>query len=100
MAIISGARLLNDVTVKRAYNRKWLRVSNPIVSILSMAQATVYTKPQQIIHGWVEHLMLERLVCNTYCVELHRPEGDRFPVVRIQIFALPVHSHLAGFFKA
>ena len=34
------------------------------------------------------------------CVELHRPEGDHFSVVRIQIFALPVHSHLAGFFKA
>ena len=44
--------------------------------------------------------MLERLVCNTYCVELHRPEGDRFSVVRIQILALPVRSHLAGFFKA
>ena len=44
--------------------------------------------------------MLERLVCNTYCVELHRPEGDRFSVVCIQISALPVHSHLAGFFKA
>ena len=43
--------------------------------------------------------MLERLVCNTYCVKLHRPEGDRFSVVRIQIFALPVRSHLAGFFK-
>ena len=41
--------------------------------------------------------MLERLVCNTYCLEFHRPEGNRF---RIQIFALPVHSHLAGFFKA
>ena len=60
----------------------------------------IYTKPQQIIHGWVEHLMLERLVCNTYYVELHRPEGDRFSVVCIQIFALPVRSHLAGFFKA
>ena len=44
--------------------------------------------------------MLERLVWNTYCVELHRPEGDHFSVVRIQIFALPVHSYLAGFFKA
>ena len=44
--------------------------------------------------------MLERLVCSTYCVELHRPEGDRFSVVRIQIFTLPVHSHVAGFFKA
>ena len=41
--------------------------------------------------------MLERLVCNTYCVE---PEGDCFSVVRIQIVALPVRSHLAGFFKA
>ena len=68
-----------------------------LLVIVSFAQATVYTKPQQIIHGWVEHLMLERLVCNTYCVE---PEGDRFSVVRIQIFALPVCSHLAGFFKA
>ena len=27
-------------------------------------------------------------------------EGDLFSVVCIQIFALPVHSHLAGFFKA
>ena len=44
--------------------------------------------------------MLERLVCNTYYVELHRPEDDRFSVVHIQIFALPVRSHLAGFFKA
>ena len=44
--------------------------------------------------------MLKRLVCNTYCVKLHRPEGDRFSVVRIQIFALPIQSHLAGFFKA
>ena len=43
--------------------------------------------------------MLERLVCNTYCVQLHRPEGVRFSVVRIQIFALSVRSHLAGFFK-
>ena len=71
-----------------------------LLVIVSFAQATVYTKPQQIIHGWVEHLMLKRLVCNTYCVELHRPEGDRFSVVRIQIFALPVCFHLAGFFKA
>ena len=70
-----------------------------LLVIVSFAQATVYTKPQQIIHGWVEHLMLERLVCNTYCVELHRPEGDRFSVVRIQIFALPARSHLAGLFK-
>ena len=44
--------------------------------------------------------MFERLVCNTYCVELHRPEGNRFSVVRIQIFVLPVRSHLAEFFKA
>ena len=29
-AIISGARLLNDVTVRQAYNK---RVSNPVVSI-------------------------------------------------------------------
>ena len=43
--------------------------------------------------------MLERLVCNTYCVELRRPGGDRFSVVRIQIFALSVCSHLVGFFK-
>ena len=74
-----------------------------LLIIVSFAQATVYTKPQQVIHGWVEHLMLERLVhfvCNTYCVELHRPVSDRFSVVRIQIFALPVRSHLAGFFKA
>ena len=66
------------------------------LSLSAFAQATVYTK---VIHGWVEYLMLVRLVCNTYCVELHKPEGDRFSVVRIQIFALPVHSHLAGFFK-
>ena len=44
--------------------------------------------------------MLKRLVCNTYCVELHRPECDHFSVVHIQIFALPIRSHLAGFFKA
>ena len=44
--------------------------------------------------------MLERLVCNTYCVKLHSPEGDHFSVVRIQIFALLIRSHLAGFFKA
>ena len=44
--------------------------------------------------------MLERLVCNTYCVELHRPEGNRFSVVHIQSFALSVRFHLAGFFKA
>ena len=68
-----------------------------LLVIVSFAQATVYIKPQQIIHGWVEHLMLERLVYNTYCVE---PEGDHFSVVRIHIFALPVRSHLAGFFKA
>ena len=80
---------------------EWLSTNyRSLLVIVSFAQATVYTKPQQIIHGWVEHLMLKRLVCNTYCVELHRPEGDRFSVVRIQIFALPVHSHLAGFFKA
>ena len=52
------------------------------------------------IHCWVEHLMLERLVCNTYCVKLHRSEGNRFSVVHIQIFGLSVTSHLAGFFKA
>ena len=52
-----------------------------LLVIVSFAQATVYTKPQQIIHGWVEHLMLERFVCNTYCIELHRPEGDRFSIV-------------------
>ena len=28
-----------------------------------------------------------------------RPEGNRFSVVRIQTFALPVRFHLAGFFK-
>ena len=44
--------------------------------------------------------MLERLVWNTYCVELHRPEGDHFSVVRIQIFALPVRFHWAGFFNS
>ena len=44
--------------------------------------------------------MLERLVYNTYCVEVHMSEGDRFSVVHIQIFALPVRSYLAGFFKA
>ena len=80
---------------------EWLSTNyRSLLVIVSFVQATVYTKPQQIIHGWVEHLMLERLVCNTYCVEFHRPEGDCFFVVCIQIFALPVRSHLAGLFKA
>ena len=76
------------------------QIINRYSSLSALHKLQVYTKPQQIIRGWVEHLMLERLVCNTYCVKLHRSEGNRFSVVCIQIFALPVCSHLAGFFKA
>ena len=40
-----------------------------------------YVKPKQVIHYCIEHLLLEALICNTYCVELPRAEGDHFSTV-------------------
>ena len=45
--------------------------------------------------GYAREIGMQHLLCKA-----HRPEADRFSVVCIQIFALPVRSHLAGFFKA
>ena len=35
-------------------------------------------KPNRVIHGCIEHLLLDRLTCKTYCAELPKPVGNYF----------------------
>ena len=61
-----------------------------LLVLLSFALATTGVKPNLVIHGCIEHLLLDRLICRTYCVELPKPVDNRFllPVFKISLICL------------
>ena len=70
-------------------------VDKKLLITTHLCQATTYVKPKQVIHCCVEHLLLMVLICNTYCVELPRAEGNRFSTVS----KISPICNFVGFFK-